>query len=114
MGEPDVELLLARLGRDKFNRWLVAYHELHLDAFWPAAAEICATIHNEVGLAIAAHTGCEFEIHDREHYLPRMEFGPKDSEAAGAAGEENQPAPDRDAAIDAMFGNIAQAWSRKH
>ena len=76
MGELDVEAMLDKLTREKFNRWLVAYHELRLDGS-PNAALVAATIHNEL-MPVHARAGNEnWEPQTSEDYLPPVEFGLK-------------------------------------
>lgn len=109
MGCLDVEAMLARLGREEFQRWLVAYHELHLEGGWQPAAEIAATIHNEVAPLLAAWAGLEFTPHSRDDYLPRVLFG-SHGDGDDGDGDEKTRQAEQDAAIDAIVGQAERIY----
>jgi len=96
--------MLDELTPDEFRRWMVAYHELHLDGSMNAARVACA-IHNEIGPAVAVYTGNEdFELMTPEDHAPRVVYG-EDPEEQSADG----PADDWDE-TDHWIEALSQRW----
>lgn len=100
MGELDVEAMLDKIDRAKFNRWLVAYYELRLDGS-PNAAMIAAAIHNEL-MPLHIQAGNEdWKYQTPDDHLPPVEFAVKQKQPA-------EPAePD-------WADLAARAWGSKH
>ena len=79
MGELDVEAMLSKLTREQFNRWYVAYHELHLDGSGPAAI-LAATLHNELG-PLHWPLNQDWKPETPADHLPAVDFSARPADA---------------------------------
>lgn len=101
MGRLDVKKMLAELEREEFDKWYVAYHELHLDGAGPAAI-VASAVHNEL-MPLHAYFDLDWEPTTPEQLLPKTIFG-DDKE------DENDRQARQNEQLDALIAAAAQAY----
>lgn len=103
MRELDPKAIRRRLSREEFDRWMVAYYELHLDGSGPAAL-VASAVHNAAA-PDWLRLGIEYETTTAEDYLPPAKvYGhAEESPATEPAVSEADHAND-------LLEQMARAW----
>jgi hypothetical protein len=98
MGELDIDAMRRRIGRAQFDRWWVAYHELHLDGSMPAAI-VASEVRNSLA-PLWYQIGVARKPTTPDDHLPRALVGDDD--------EPTNPADDDQ--LDALVDEAERLW----